>query len=100
MEGCYNKVTSYFVQHTRTIWWKTFFILLKIFLARDKAPANSYVYFLSILVDTIRDEIAACMEKSFDKIQLNEAAKMLSISSTNSMKEYAKQVPCNPSSFI
>jgi len=69
MEGCYNKI----------------------FLARDKAPANSYNYFLSILVDTIRDEIAACMEKSFDKIQLNEAAKMLSISSSNSMKEYAKK---------
>lgn len=43
-------------------------------------------------MDTIRDEIAACMEKSFDKIQLNEAAKMLSISSSNSMKEYAKKV--------
>jgi len=70
MEGCYNKI----------------------FLARDKAPASSYNYFLGILVDTIRDEIAACMEKSFDKIQLNEAAKMLSISSTNSMKEYAKKV--------
>merc|ERR550517_594802 len=69
MEGCYNKI----------------------FLARDKAPASSYNYFLGILVDTIRDEIAACMEKSFDKIQLNEAAKMLSISSTNSMKEYAKK---------
>ena len=43
-------------------------------------------------MDTIRDEIAACMEKSFDKIQLLEAAKMLSISNINNMKEYGKKV--------
>ena len=43
-------------------------------------------------MDTIRDEIAACMEKSFDKIHLSEAAKMLSITNINTMKEYGKKV--------
>jgi len=66
MEGCYNKI----------------------FIARSKVPAPSFSYFLDILVDTIRDEIAACMEKSFDKIHLSEAAKMLSITNINTMKEY------------
>lgn len=32
------------------------------------------------------------MEKSFDKIQLTEAAKMLSIPDANTMKEYGKKV--------
>ncbi|EFX72695.1 26S proteasome non-ATPase regulatory subunit 8-like [Daphnia pulex] len=66
MEGCYNKI----------------------FKAKKDVPAPSYSYFLDILVDTIRDEIAACMEKSFDKIHFNEAAKMLSITNINTMKEY------------
>lgn len=43
-------------------------------------------------METIRDEIAACMEKSFDKIRMSEAAKMLSISNLNNMKEYGKKV--------
>lgn len=32
------------------------------------------------------------MEKSFDKIHLKEAAKMLSITNVNTMKEYGKKV--------
>lgn len=32
------------------------------------------------------------MEKSFDKIHLGEAAKMLSITNINTMKEYGKKV--------
>jgi len=69
MEGCYNKI----------------------FLARKQVPAPSFNFFLDILVETIRDEIAACMEKSFDKIRMSEAAKMLSISNLNNMKEYGKK---------
>lgn len=55
-------------------------------------PAPSFTYFLDILVNTIRDEIAACMEKSFDKIHISEAAKMLSITNINVMKEYGSKV--------
>ncbi|KZS02937.1 26S proteasome non-ATPase regulatory subunit 8 [Daphnia magna] len=69
MEGCYNKI----------------------FHAKNQVPAPSFNYFLDILVDTIRDEIAVCMEKSFDKIHLSEAAKMLSITNINSMKEYGNK---------
>jgi 26S proteasome regulatory subunit N12 len=67
----------------------------QIFKAKKDVPAPSYSYFLDILVDTIRDEIAACMEKSFDKIHFNEAAKMLSITNINTMKEYGNTVRKN-----
>lgn len=68
---------------------------MQIFIARSKVPAPSFTYFLDILVNTIRDEIAACMEKSFDKIHLSEAAKMLSITNINVMKDYGKKVNYN-----
>lgn len=64
----------------------------QIFVARSSVPAPSFTYFLNILVDTIRDEIAACMEKSYDKIHVSEAAKMLRISSVNAVQEYGKKV--------
>lgn len=67
-------------------------VSFQIFVARSKVPAQSFSYFLDILVDTIRDEIAACMEKSFDKIHISEASKMLSIANITVMKDYGKKV--------
>ena len=65
---------------------------MQILSAKCQVPAPSFNYFLDILVETIRDEIAGCMEKSFDKIRMSEAAKMLSIPNLNSMKEYGEKV--------
>ena len=65
---------------------------MQILSAKCQVPAPSFNYFLDILVETIRDEIAGCMEKSFDKIRMSEAAKMLSIPKLNSMKEYGEKV--------
>jgi len=40
----------------------------------------------------IRNEIAGCIEKAYEKIGLNEAARMLFYESVKQMKEYAQQV--------
>ncbi|KAG8229894.1 hypothetical protein J437_LFUL009758 [Ladona fulva] len=61
----------------------------KIFLAKGNVPAASYDFFIDILLDTIRDEIAACMEKAYEKISLGEAARMLNLPNINAIKEYA-----------
>ncbi|KAK3608632.1 hypothetical protein CHS0354_042633 [Potamilus streckersoni] len=69
MEGCYNKV----------------------FLARGNVPADNYNYFIDILLNTIRNEIAGCIKTAYDRIALGEAARMLFYESVKPMKEYAQQ---------
>uniref|UniRef100_A0A669BNK5 26S proteasome non-ATPase regulatory subunit 8 n=1 Tax=Oreochromis niloticus TaxID=8128 RepID=A0A669BNK5_ORENI len=51
----------------------------KVFLAKD------------ILLDTIRDEIAGCIEKAYEQIQFSEATRVLFFSSPKKMTEYAKK---------
>ena len=40
----------------------------------------------------LRDEVAACMEKSYDKITLKEATRMLFFQNDTHMKEFSKKV--------
>ncbi|XP_002731397.2 26S proteasome non-ATPase regulatory subunit 8-like [Saccoglossus kowalevskii] len=61
----------------------------KVFLAKGNVPAESYNYFIDILLGTIRDEIAACTEKAYEKIAFSEAARMLFYQKQKEMKEYA-----------
>merc|ERR1711983_378186 len=55
MEGKYNKVID----------------------TRYNVPAESYKFFIDILLVTIRDEIASCMEKAYEDIDSEECRKML-----------------------
>ncbi|XP_074656852.1 26S proteasome non-ATPase regulatory subunit 8-like [Tubulanus polymorphus] len=61
----------------------------KVFLARGNVPAESYNFFIDILLDTIRDEIAGCLEKAYEKIAFSEARRMLYFESEKQMKDYA-----------
>ncbi|XP_074593554.1 regulatory particle non-ATPase 12 [Brevipalpus obovatus] len=49
----------------------------KVFLSKDNVPAESYAYFVNILLDTVRIEIANCLEKAYDYIHVQEAARLL-----------------------
>ena len=49
----------------------------KVFLAKGNIPAESYTFFIDILLDTIRDEIAGCIEKAYEKILFAEATRIL-----------------------
>merc|ERR1712080_481250 len=55
MEGKYNKVID----------------------IRYNVPADSYKFFIDVLLVTIRDEIASCMEKAYEDIDVDECRKML-----------------------
>merc|ERR1711963_457255 len=55
MEGKYNKVID----------------------TRYNVPADSYKFFIDVLLVTIRDEIARCMEKAYEDIDAEECRKML-----------------------
>ncbi|XP_005097023.1 26S proteasome non-ATPase regulatory subunit 8 [Aplysia californica] len=61
----------------------------KVFLARGNVPAENYNFFIDILLNTIRDEIAGCIEKAYNQIGLSEAARMLFFESQKPMKDYA-----------
>uniref|UniRef100_A0A8D2FVH2 CSN8/PSMD8/EIF3K domain-containing protein n=1 Tax=Theropithecus gelada TaxID=9565 RepID=A0A8D2FVH2_THEGE len=62
----------------------------KVFLAKGNIPAESYT-FIDILLNTIRDELARCIEKAYEKIPFTEATR--SFSST-----HPKRRPTTPRS--
>ncbi|XP_050308137.1 26S proteasome non-ATPase regulatory subunit 8-like [Anthonomus grandis grandis] len=63
----------------------------KIFLAKGNVPAKSYNLFMDILLDTIRGEIAACLENAFEKISTKDAARMLYLQSEDALKAIAEK---------
>lgn len=63
----------------------------KIFLAKGNVPAASYNFFIDILLNTVRDQIGACMESAFDKISVRDAARMLFLTTENETVEFAKR---------
>ncbi|XP_012254437.1 26S proteasome non-ATPase regulatory subunit 8 [Athalia rosae] len=60
----------------------------KIFLAKGNVPAASYNFFIDILLNTIRDEIGACMENAYDKISLKDALRMLNLTTEKEIKAF------------
>ncbi|XP_053577599.1 26S proteasome non-ATPase regulatory subunit 8 [Bombina bombina] len=63
----------------------------KVFLAKGNIPAESYTFFIDILLDTIRDEIAGCIEKAYEKVLFNEATRILFFNTPKKMTDYAKK---------
>ncbi|CAG0884519.1 unnamed protein product [Darwinula stevensoni] len=63
----------------------------KIFLAKGNVPAQSYTFFIDILLDTIRDEIAGCVEKAYESLSLQEACRMLYFSQPQGLSDYANK---------
>ncbi|EYU23307.1 hypothetical protein ABFS82_01G058100 [Erythranthe guttata] len=69
MEGAYNRVLT----------------------ARQTVPHETYVYFMDLLAKTVRDEIAGCSEKAYDRLSTSDALKMLLFSSEKELLEYIKE---------
>ncbi|KAI4463895.1 26s proteasome non-atpase regulatory subunit 8 [Holotrichia oblita] len=63
----------------------------KIFLAKGNVPAKNYNFFMDILLDTIRGEIAVCLEKAYEKISLKDAARMLYLQTEDAAKAFGVQ---------
>merc|ERR1712025_782144 len=55
---------------------------------QGNVPAESYNFFIDILMDTVRNEIASCLEKAYKDISCADAARMLSIP-PGKLMEYA-----------
>ncbi|XP_054264322.1 26S proteasome non-ATPase regulatory subunit 8-like [Macrosteles quadrilineatus] len=63
----------------------------KIFLAKGNVPAESYNFFIDILLETVRDEIANCLEKAYRKISTHDATRMLNLPNQAAIKEYGNK---------
>ena len=63
----------------------------KVLLLKGNVPAQNYNYFMDILIGTIRNEIASCMEKAYVRISVVEAAKVLMIDSEGQLEEHVRE---------
>ncbi|KAF7494682.1 26S proteasome non-ATPase regulatory subunit 8 [Sarcoptes scabiei] len=65
----------------------------KIFLSKNNVPSKYYTYFIDILLDTIREDIADCIEKVCDIIGRKDAFRLLFFSQQEEpeMATYARR---------
>lgn len=70
----------------------TIYLSVTPFILQDNVPAESYTLFMDTLLDTVRGEIAACIEKAYLCIPCAEAARRLNLSSQQAVLEYGKKV--------
>lgn len=47
---------------------------------------------MNILSNTLRNEIAECLQKAYKKVSINSATKMLNFNTTNEMNDFANKV--------
>jgi 26S proteasome regulatory subunit N12 len=69
MEGSYNKVVA----------------------AASQVPAESYKFFMDILVETVRDEIADCCERAYTSLRLADAQEMLMCDSLEALRQFVDE---------
>jgi len=63
----------------------------KVFLSKGNVPAPSYNFFIDILLRTIREEIASCMEAAYKRILFAEAGKMLYFKKPEELVQFSKE---------
>lgn len=62
----------------------------KVFVSKDQVPSDYYKFFIYKLLNTIRTEIAACLEKSYEKISIPEATRLLFFKNPQELQQFAK----------
>merc|ERR1712183_703536 len=63
----------------------------KIIIGRDNIPSPGYVFFIETLIETIREEIAGCIEHAFESIQARDLGKLLFLNTMEQVDVFAKQ---------
>ena len=64
----------------------------KLFLAKTNSPADCYNFFIDILLDTVRNEISACLEHAYERITVPEAGKRLNLSTKEEVQKFGQKV--------
>jgi len=63
----------------------------KLFMAKGNSPAECYNFFIDILLDTVRNEIGACLEKAYERISVQDAAKRLNLPSKDAVQKFGQK---------
>eukprot|EP01114_Cavostelium_apophysatum_P000319 TRINITY_DN1029_c0_g1_i1.p1 TRINITY_DN1029_c0_g1~~TRINITY_DN1029_c0_g1_i1.p1 ORF type:complete len:315 (+),score=57.89 TRINITY_DN1029_c0_g1_i1:134-946(+) len=63
----------------------------KILKAKDSVPAPSYAFFMDQLMNTVRNEIAGCIDIAYNQLKIADAQKLLGFSSSEQVRAYAAQ---------
>ena len=63
----------------------------KIIETRDDVPSSTYSNFMENLVSTVREEIAACSEKAYGYLPIDQACKLFMFSSEE-LKNFCESV--------
>ena len=64
----------------------------KIWNARVNVPAEEYSFFMDILMNTIRNEIADCSEKAYTSLAVKDAASILYFKNQKEASEFFAKV--------
>jgi len=63
----------------------------KVFESKGNVPAASYCFFLETLLNTIRVEIAGCLESAYERMTIPEAVKVLLFNSTQELQAFVQK---------
>ncbi|GAM29147.1 hypothetical protein SAMD00019534_123230 [Acytostelium subglobosum LB1] len=63
----------------------------KVLVCRSQAPSEYYGIFVDLLSDTMKEDIANCIEKSFKYLTVTEAQKVLQINSVDQLNQYVQK---------
>ncbi|XP_054153117.1 26S proteasome non-ATPase regulatory subunit 8-like [Oppia nitens] len=72
----------------------------KVFLSKGNVPSQTYTFFIDILLNTIREEIAACIEKSYQRISFDECARLLFFENKILLKDFANKKGWNSNGSV
>ncbi|KAJ1727658.1 regulatory particle non-ATPase, partial [Coemansia biformis] len=63
----------------------------KVWQARSEVPTPEYVFFMDILMSTIRNEVASCVEKSYASLPFDDAKSVLFFSNLDGLLKFANE---------
>ncbi|KAJ2444471.1 regulatory particle non-ATPase, partial [Coemansia sp. RSA 2440] len=63
----------------------------KVWQARSEVPTPEYLFFMDILMTTIRNEVASCVEKSYLSLPFDDAKSVLFFSSLDELLKFAQE---------
>lgn len=63
----------------------------KLFMAKGNSPDDSYNFFIDTLLDTVRNEIGACLEQAYERISVQEAGKRLNLPSKDAVQRFGQK---------
>jgi len=84
--------TNVFVKHSVQLeQWMMEGAYNKVFKAKADVPSQTYVFFMDLLMQTVRNEIADCIDKAYTSLRISELQKILGFHDLTSTKQFIQE---------